>query len=251
MEKIRYEEMLPHEIVQRRKQFPAAFMALGGLEWHGEHLAVGNDALKGEKLCELAAACSGGFAFPALWYGEPRVSHLMEPNHDEDGRIKRKMEFRPEKFALDYFGDTPEQQEAFYQKLLRHVLVQMNTLEMKAVCLLCGHYPIATWAAPVVEEFNAAFADTKAFAASEHHYVEDSPQVGGDHAAKWETSYLWYLRPDCVDLGVFRGREDERLIGVHGEDPRTEASIEIGRRGCELVVAAMVGKAKELIRQAS
>jgi hypothetical protein len=42
MEKVRYEEMLPHEIVARRKNFPAAFMGLGGLEWHGEHLAAGN-----------------------------------------------------------------------------------------------------------------------------------------------------------------------------------------------------------------
>ncbi|MHC4592561.1 MAG: hypothetical protein ACYS8L_07705 [Planctomycetota bacterium] len=38
MEKVRYEEMLPHEIVARRRKFPAAFIGLGGLEWHGEHL---------------------------------------------------------------------------------------------------------------------------------------------------------------------------------------------------------------------
>jgi creatinine amidohydrolase len=74
MDKVRYEEMLPHEIVARRARFPAAFIGLGGLEWHSEHLAVGNDALKAGKLCELAAARSGGFAFPTLWYGEPRVT---------------------------------------------------------------------------------------------------------------------------------------------------------------------------------
>ena len=39
MEKVRYEEMLPHEIVARRRRFPAAYIGLGGLEWHGEHLA--------------------------------------------------------------------------------------------------------------------------------------------------------------------------------------------------------------------
>jgi len=251
MEKVRYEEMLPHEIVARRAKFPAAFIALGGLEWHGEHLAVGNDALKGEKLCELAAARSGGFAFPTLWYGEPRVSHLMEVNHDADGRIRTTMGFKAEKFALDYFGDSPQEQERFYQHLLRHVLVQMNTLEMKAVCLLCGHYPIASWAQPAVEEFNAAFADTRAFAAIEPGYAGNSPDAGGDHAAKWETSYLWHLRPDCVDMGVFRGREGEPLIGVHGHDPRTEASAEVGRKGVELIVAGMVEKAKELVRLAS
>ncbi len=98
MEKIRYEEMLPHEIVRRRKKFPAAFIGLGTLEWHSEHLAVGNDALKSEKLCEMAALRSGGFAFPTLWYGEPRVTGLMEANYDPDGAIKAHMQFDAAKF---------------------------------------------------------------------------------------------------------------------------------------------------------
>jgi creatinine amidohydrolase len=257
MEKVRYEEMLPHEIVARRRKFPAAFVGLGGLEWHGEHLAVGNDALKAEKLCELAAARSGGFAFPTIWWGEPRTARLMEVNHDADGGIRRKMKFRKRKFSEDYFGDTPQEQMDFYMQLLRHVLVQLNTLEMKAVCLLCGHYPLREWAAPVCEQFNRDFKDTKAFAGIEFHFppakaMEGSkPKVGGDHAAKWETSYLWYLRPDCVDMSVFLGREDEELIGVGGIDPRREASVEIGRAACDLIVEGMVRKARQLIRKAS
>lgn len=247
MEKVRYEEMLPHEIVARRKQFPAAFIGLGGLEWHGEHLAVGNDALKAEKLCEFAAARSGGFAFPTIWYGEPRVTGLMEVNHNEDGAISKHMEFKDEKVSESYFGKTPEEQVAFYRELLFHVLIQMNTLEMKAICLLCGHYPTHGWAQPVVECFNAKFKDTQAFAGIEFHYPPETPEVGGDHAAKWETSYLWYLRPDCVDMSVYLGRADEPLVGVGGIDPRKEASIEVGRKACDLIVEGMVKKAKELI----
>ncbi len=250
MEKVRYAEMLPHEIVARRQAFPAAFIGLGGLEWHGEHLAVGNDALKAEKLCELAAARSGGFAFPTLWYGEPRVTGLMEINHDPDGAIKSHMAFQGGKFVASYFGRSAEEQIRFYQELIYHLLVQMNTLEMRAVCLLCGHYPIRDWAQPAVERFNAAFADTQAFAGIEFHYPPATDDVGGDHAAKWETSYLWYLRPDCVDLSVYRGREDEPLVGIMGDDPRREAAVEIGRRACDLIVNGMIQKAGELMRRA-
>lgn len=250
MEKVRYEEMLPHEIVARRENFPAAFIGLGGLEWHGEHLAVGNDALKAEKLCELAAERSGGFAFPTLWYGEPRVVNLMEANHDEDGLISSKMKFKEEKFSESYFDKTPEQQIEFYKQLLYHVLIQMNTLEMKAVCLLCGHYPLHGWASPVVEQFNKDFKDTQAFAGIEFHYPPEGSDVGGDHAAKWETSYLWYLRPDCVDMSIFLGREDEPLIGVMGDDPRKSATVETGRRACDFIVEGMIRKAKELIKKA-
>jgi creatinine amidohydrolase len=250
MEKVRYEEMLPHEIVARRRRFPAAFIGLGGLEWHGEHLAVGNDALKAEKLCELAALRSGGFAFPTLWYGEPRVAALMETDHDNEGMIKSKMKFKKRKFAKSYFGETREQQVESYIHLLYHILVQMNTLEMKAVCFLCGHYPLHGWASSAVEKFNKLFKDTQAFAGIEFHYPPKSRNVGGDHAAKWETSYLWYLRPDCVDMSVYLGRDEEPLIGVGGIDPRKEASVEVGRKACDLIVEGMIHKAKELIEKA-
>ena len=250
MEKVRYHEMLPHEIVARRRRFPAAFIGLGGLEWHGEHLAVGNDALKAEKLCELAAARSGGFAFPTVWYGEPRTESLLDATVDDDGRVKAKMKFKKRKFTPEGFGKSNEEQIAFYKELLYHTLMQMHQLEMKAVCFLCGHYPLHGWAVPAVERFNSTVKGTRAFAGIEFHYPPKSKHVGGDHAAKWETSYLWYLRPDCVDMSVFLGRDEEPLLGVHGIDPRKEASVEIGRKGCDLIVDGMVRKARQLIRGA-
>jgi creatinine amidohydrolase len=274
MDKIRYEEMLPHEIVARRGSFPAAFVGLGTLEYHGEHLAVGLDGLKAGKLCALAAARSGGFAFPTLWYGEPRVEKLLEAEFDPDGAVKAKMGFDPAKFALDYYGKTGEQQVEFYQALIYHLLIQMNTLEMKAVCLLGGHYPLARFARPVVERFNGEYADTQAFVGTEVHYPvahapwgsadippgaenpnlqgypPEAPVVGGDHAAKWESSYLWHLRPDCVDLSVYLGRESEPIPGVIGQDPRTEATVEIGRRAVEQIVTAMIEKAAGLLARA-
>ncbi len=251
MEKVRYEEMLPHEIVARREKFPAAFIGLGTLDWHSEHLAVGNDALKAEKLCELAASRSGGFAFPTLWYGEPRVTGLMEVNYDPDGAIKQKMGFDNRKFTETYFGKTAAEQVQFYQALLYHMLVQMNTFGMKAVCMLCGHYPIHDWAAPVVGKFNSSFKDTRVFAGIEFNYPPKSEAVGGDHAAKWETSYLWYLRPDCMDMSIYLGREMDTLIGIMGDDPRQTASVEIGRKACDLIIEGMVRKARELILQVS
>jgi len=248
LDKCRYEEMLPHEIVSRRKRFPAAFIGLGGLEWHGEHLAVGNDALKAEKLCELAAARSGGFAFPTLWYGEPRTDHMLEASVDSDGNVKKKMGFKPRKWRGTFAKKNSEEQVSFYVDLVYHVLLQMNQLEMKAVCLLCGHYPLHAWASSAVERFHAQCKDTRAFAGIEFHYPPKSLKVGGDHAAQWETSYLWYLRPDCVDMSVFLGREKEPLLGVHGKDPRAFSSVEQGKEACTLIVEGMIKKAKQLIR---
>ncbi len=254
MEKVRYAEMLPHEIVARREKFPAAFIGLGGLEWHGEHLGVGNDALKAEKLCELAAAESGGFAMPTLWYGEPRTLRLMEANHNDDGAITDKMSLPKANFTTRHFGVSEDQQVAFYQQLIHHVLVQMNTLGMRAVCLVSGHYPLKAWADVAIARFHRLkrCASTRAYCGIEFDYVPAAKRrfAGGDHAAHWETSYLWYLRPDCVDLSVYLDRPDEPLVGVGGKDPRKFASVELGRRGCRLIVAGMIAKARQLLAEA-
>jgi hypothetical protein len=121
----------------------------------------------------------------------------------------------------------------------------MNVLEMRAVCLVCGHYPLYNWVAPVVDQFNATFRDTQAFAGIEFHYPGEGTEVGGDHAAKWETSYLWYLRPDCVDMSVFLDRDAEEAMGIWRRPARTASGV--GPAGCELIVEGMVAKAHELI----
>jgi creatinine amidohydrolase/Fe(II)-dependent formamide hydrolase-like protein len=175
----------------------------------------------------------------------------LEFDSDPDGKAKSKMQFRNDKYSATYYGKTEEQQVSAYQELLYHVLIQMNTLEMGAVCLLAGHYPLADFAQPVVERFNQNFKDTQAFAGTEFHYPSKTEAGGKDHAAKWETSYLWYLRPDCVDMSIYLGREAEPLAGVIGFDPRKEASIEIGRRACKLILEAMTERAEQLMKRAA
>jgi len=52
-------------------------------------------------------------------------------------------------------------------------------------------------------------------------------------------------------MSVFLGRNTEPLIGVIGIDPRQEASVEVGRKACDLIVKGMVRKAKDLMASVS
>lgn len=269
MKRVRYEEMLPHDIVAARQAKPVAYLPMGILEWHGEHMAVGNDALKAQRLCELAAERGGGLCFPPMWYGEPRVTGLMEANHDPEGKISGKMNLDHALFAATQsqdrdqprgqdlddadnpFGTSAAQQIELYQRLVRHILDQIRTLGFKAIVTLTGHYPLYDWSEPVVEAFNRDHKDCRAFVGIEFHYDIDAlgeGQVGGDHAAKWETSYLMALRPECVDMTVYHGRPaDEPLIGVDGEDPRVHATRQLGEAACELIVRGMIAKGDQLL----
>ena len=64
MLKMRYEELLPHELEEILQTCPVAYFPLGTLEYHGPHLAIGNDALKAEALCARACERTGGVLIP-------------------------------------------------------------------------------------------------------------------------------------------------------------------------------------------
>ena len=54
-------------------------MVLGCLEKHGQHLPVGTDSLKGDKIAELAAEKADVMMFPTtMWLGDVSCNHAME-----------------------------------------------------------------------------------------------------------------------------------------------------------------------------
>jgi creatinine amidohydrolase/Fe(II)-dependent formamide hydrolase-like protein len=94
------------------------------------------------------------------------------------------------------------------------------------------------------------------FAMQEFDLNPSTPDVGGDHAAKWETSYLMALRPDLVDMERIAGEELDTNEGrrnavIWGEDPRIHASARIGEDAIDLIVDAIGAKAQELLRSVS
>ena len=136
MPKVRYEEMLPHEIVEARTRKPVAYIPVGTLEWHGEHLCVGNDAVKAHAMAVRLAEEGGGLAMPALYWGENRESALMEFDHDSDGRIAAKMGLPKSNFASGYMQEWPSEQDLFYVRLLVHMLRQMESLGFRLTVIL-------------------------------------------------------------------------------------------------------------------
>ncbi len=254
MSKVRYNEMLPHEIVAAREECPIAYVGLGGVEWHGEHLAVGNDTLKADMLAVRCAEQGGGLAFPALYWGEPRQSHLMETNAEDRDLIAQKMHLPLENFAPGYMGRRVHEEDRFYIELLVHILRQMESLGFRVMVLIAGHYPLLNHARAAIEWYSLGLPDapaTRAWVCSGYELVRDQIPDAGDHAQKWETSLLMALRPDCVDMDRLPADREQKLIGTGGgTDPR-DSSPEYGEAGVKAVVAAIVKRAHELLRELS
>jgi creatinine amidohydrolase len=66
---VQLEMMLPHDIREAIAARPVVYLPLGTIEWHGEHLPVGLDALTAHGVSLAAAQRDGGIVYPTLYYG--------------------------------------------------------------------------------------------------------------------------------------------------------------------------------------
>ncbi|NQT14009.1 MAG: creatininase family protein, partial [Planctomycetes bacterium] len=85
--KVRFDELLPHEFRTRLADRPIAYLPLGTIEWHGEHLALGADALQSEGLMVECARRMGGIVMPPIHLGPDRAKP------DDEGKMLVGMDY--------------------------------------------------------------------------------------------------------------------------------------------------------------
>jgi len=238
---MRYQEMLPHELDAVLQATPVAYFPLGTLEYHGPHLAIGNDALKAEGLCERACARTGGVLVPTLYWGIGG-GHKGYPT----SIIVR------DKVLAD---------------LLDEVLAGLCRVGFRVIVLVTGHYPGEQVAAVkgAAQRFAKSHENTRIWALPEYEAYPQERRA--DHAAKWETSILMALRPELVDMSRLVGADSPDapdathtleemnapgpLHGILGENPARYASPELGRETVDIIVDNLVGWVNKALAELS
>lgn len=208
--KVKYAELRPEEFRQRLQQKAVAYLPLGTLEWHGEHLPLGADSIQSEALMIACAQQFGGIVLPPLFVGPDRRMDL------EDGSYL---------IGMDYAKSTSPAQALtgscywvsydFFKQLLENILEQLQRAGFKAV-FADGHGPSRRTWVEMIPVWEQQFG-MKLWG------ITDDRKPGWnymtDHAAKNETSITMYVNPLLVDLSVFSKGEQSPLTGVNGEHP--------------------------------
>ncbi|NJN96229.1 MAG: creatininase family protein [Anaerolineales bacterium] len=225
---MQYEELLPAEFNQILQQTPVAYLPWGALEWHGHHMALGNDGLKAHGILKRVAAEAGGVVLPPVWCG---YDTLKLPSH---GGFPLTLEFKRETVI----------------QLLTEYLEQLSDVGFKLVVVLSGHYGPPHIAA-LVEAANLftiwqTQRQTRVWIIPEYDLVTDLG-YRGDHAAKWETAILRHLRPELVDLTRLDDQTAGAAGGILGEDPRQTAQPELGARIIEAIVQRLAGRVRRFL----
>ncbi len=226
LQKVRYEELLPHEMEEIMSSIPIAFLPLGTLEWHGPHLGLGNDAVKAYELCLRVAQKTGGVVVPATFWAIGGMPHPWTTRFDKEliGRL-------------------------FYA-----IFEQLSHVGFKVVIAVTGHYGLEQ--VVTLKKEALKFMRNSSVIVFPIAEYEVTPDTGyhGDHAAKWETSILWYLRPKLVDMSKLP-KDEEPLImyehGIGGEDPRASASQKMGKEISNTIISRLAKVALRLLRETS
>jgi creatinine amidohydrolase len=231
-DEVRYQMLRPSQVIARRKACPVAYVPIGTLEWHGLHNPLGADTLQAEALAIRCAEVGGGLAFPPLYYGESRSESLMEANAADREQIAACMELPPENFNPDRQPFAPMEQVLNYQKLLLHILAEVESLGFTLGVLVAGHYPLIDHARSAVLLFNkrrySRYHGMMAWACLDYLPIADRFPGAGDHAGGWETSHLLAIAPETVDLSVLPPKGD-KLVGVNYKIAPQDATAKLGR----------------------
>jgi creatinine amidohydrolase len=218
---VQWERLLPAEFRRAVEALPVVFLPLGTVEWHGEHNALGLDALKAHRLCVLAARqAGGGVVHPPLYGGmgglDKPATVVVEGEYDWDNHLLR----------------------LWLEKLCG----EFHRQGFRAVIMLTGHYGhnqqivVRETAARMTERLQIPVLGTP-----EYWLAQDAGYLG-DHAGIGETSLMLWLFPELVRLDRLRVDPD------YGRTDAIEAgsSPELGRVYTELIVTRLARLARAM-----
>ncbi len=223
-----YEELTPTAFRKRLTEAPIAYLPLGTLEWHGEHLPLGSDGLQSKHFFEQLACEIGGIVLPMLHLGPDRQKQV-------NGKTLYGMDLgsihggnRYADKQLD--GSAYWISEEDFSRILEATWAQLARAGFKIV-VAHGHGPSTGFARkhfdPWQEKYGMKFFNCWG--------PKDGRDLGimVDHAATNETSLVMALRPELVHMEYLPADLAQWPVGVAGRDPRKHASAQLGRKAVQ------------------
>jgi creatinine amidohydrolase len=226
---VRLDRLRPAGIDAAMARAPIAWIPLGALEYHADHLPNGTDGITGQGLLERAARRAGGVVLP--W------SYLTI------GTLALPWSFRYDAVLV--------------AEALRQTLRQLPSHGARVAVVHTGHAPLDLdhLVKRVCAEVGGEGIGLRAMGLT---YLELNAALGTglrtdwpiavDHAATMETSWVAALAPDLVATDALPDDPAATILGVYGPNPRFTADQARGDAQIEAAAKLLADRALSLVR---
>jgi creatinine amidohydrolase/Fe(II)-dependent formamide hydrolase-like protein len=197
----KYEELFPDEFAAELKRAPIVYCAIGPMEYHCAHGALGMDPVKGYDICLRAAEISGGIVFPLIPFAPEGGDHLL--NREEI----RQMAYA----AFPSVFTSAEVCERLYYDLFAALAEDVGF----KVCVVMGSHGPAGQLVKKIAGSTPVFKGMKIIGAGSMTHNRDVidaeyARLGItriSHGGMWESAMLMASNPEFVDPEKLRDAE--------------------------------------------
>ncbi|MDA0748563.1 MAG: creatininase family protein [bacterium] len=228
---VRWERMFPDELEAAFEACPMVYLPYGLCEPHGWHNAVGMDAIRAHECSIQAAQEHGGIVAPPFYWHCHEIGGYGTWAH---GRVGDE---RPWLSAMPPW--------MFLKNMCYHIRA-VDALGFQGAILFSGHSGPHRLDVPVVIEIMQAHVGVRMYSlmsvGTDIQRYEDGKGLGG-HAGRGETTVLWAVAPDCVDMSRM---DDSRAPNFAMGDLNETSDRRVGEQMVADIVALFGEKAKEL-----
>lgn len=215
-----WEKIYGNRLFELIEERPLAWLPVGVLERHGEHLPWGLDGDKAHLVCVRLAGRLGGVVLP--------TSNLAGIHGDRSIRQSAE-EFRRQHRRLGDFMFT----EDYLRTFLYQSFDGLANLGFRVIVAYSGHYPqIQT---RVLAETAAEYTEASGGRAVVIPFWEPLACGEGDHGAKWESSIWEALVPGGVRMDSIVDYSTGRADWYRGQEIKSQISREFGERALETI----------------
>ena len=243
-EKVLFEELTPSEFSERLAECPVAYLPLGTIEWHGNHLPLGSDGIQSEEFFKKLAHEAGGIVLPKLFTGPDfdTIVNGQEFYGMDCGKLFSSQcayDFQKLRGSAYWISDST------FDLLMNGIMYQLSRAGFKMV-IAHGHGPSTNYIGEHAGEFMQKY-NLKVM----NCWGNDTPDLClmCDHAAANETSIMLYLRPDLVKTDNLPSDTNQWPLGIMGEDPRIHASSKHGKAIVDFEVKKMTAIIQNELRR--
>ncbi|MGD9518004.1 MAG: creatininase family protein [Armatimonadota bacterium] len=233
---VRWERLFPDELEQAFAECPLLYLVYGICEPHGPHATLGLDGLKAYGIACEAARAHGGIVAPPDYWHVHELSGYAAWACQRVGEVQR-----------TWLTSLPPWQH--FKNVCYH-LRAADSMGFHAALLITGHYgpnweDLKTMLDLVQPHIGTRLYGLPDWEANQPGFDGDG-KSGGDHTGKIETSLLWALNPECVDLSRVPPEGEPGLHFAMGENVR-ESNRRVGERMVADEVRYLGQKAHELL----